>query len=119
MARRAAGGGQGTRLAGVLAPALTPFGADLAPDPRRFVAHCRWLLDQGCAGLAPFGTTSEANSLSVDEREALLAAGVPAERLMPGTGCSALPDSVRLTAHAVRRGCAAVLMLPPFYYKNV
>ena len=111
------------RLGGVFAPVATPFGADLAPDPRRFVAHCRWLLAHGCAGLAPFGTTSEANSLSVDEREALLdallAAGVPADRLMPGTGCCALTDSVRLTAHAVRRSCAAVLMLPPFYYKNV
>jgi 4-hydroxy-tetrahydrodipicolinate synthase len=107
----------------VFAPVTTPFGADLAPDPRRFTAHCRWLLAHGCAGLAPFGTTSEANSLSVGEREALLDAlladGVPADRLMPGTGCCALPDSVRLTAHAVRRGCAAVLMLPPFYYKNV
>ena len=111
------------RLGGVFAPVATPFGADLAPDPRRFVAHCRWLLAHGCAGLAPFGTTSEANSLSVDEREALLdallAAGVPADRLMPGTGCCALTDSVRLTAHAVRHGCAAVLMLPPFYHKNV
>jgi 4-hydroxy-tetrahydrodipicolinate synthase len=107
----------------VLAPALTPFGADLAPDPRRFVAHCRWLLAHGCAGLAPFGTTSEANSLAVGEREALLdallAGGVPADRLVPGTGCCALPDSVRLTAHAVRRGCAGVLMLPPFYYKAI
>jgi 4-hydroxy-tetrahydrodipicolinate synthase len=115
--------GQGRRLGGVFAPVTTPFGADLAPDPRRFTAHCRWLLAHGCAGLAPFGTTSEANSLSVGEREALLDAlladGVPADRLMPGTGCCALPDSVRLTAHAVRRGCAAVLMLPPFYYKNV
>jgi 4-hydroxy-tetrahydrodipicolinate synthase len=51
--------------------------------------------------------------------EALIAAGVPADRLMPGTGCSALPDSVRLTAHAVKSGCAGVLMLPPFYYKGV
>lgn len=113
----------GNRLGGVFAPVATPFGADLAPDPRRLVAHCRWLLEHGCAGLAPFGTTSEANSLSVDEREALLdallAGGIPADRLMPGTGCCALPDSVRLTAHAVRRGCAGVLMLPPFYYKNV
>lgn len=117
------GAGQGKRLGGVFAPVATPFGADLAPDVRRFVRHCRWLLDHGCAGLAPFGTTSEANSLSVGEREALLdallAGGIPADRLMPGTGCCALPDSVRLTAHAVRRGCAAVLMLPPFYYKGV
>jgi 4-hydroxy-tetrahydrodipicolinate synthase len=39
--------------------------------------------------------------------------------MMPGTGCCALPDSVRLTAHAVKLGCAGVLMLPPFYYKGV
>jgi 4-hydroxy-tetrahydrodipicolinate synthase len=111
------------RLSGVLAPVLTPFGADLAPDPVRLVRHCRWLLAHGCSGLAPFGTTSEANSMSVEEREALLDAlvegGVPPARLMPGTGCCALPDSVRLTAHAVRRGCAGALMLPPFYYKGV
>jgi 4-hydroxy-tetrahydrodipicolinate synthase len=111
------------RLEGVLAPVLTPFGADLAPDAGRLVRHCRWLLAHGCAALAPFGTTSEANSLSVDERERLLDAlvegGIPPGRLMPGTGCCALSDSVRLTAHAVRRGCAGVLMLPPFYYKAV
>jgi len=111
------------RLSGVLAPVLTPFRADLAPDPARLVAHCRWLLAHGCAGLAPFGTTSEASSLSADEREALLDAllegGIPPGRLVPGTGCCALPDTVRLTAHAVRRGCAGVLVLPPFYYKGV
>jgi 4-hydroxy-tetrahydrodipicolinate synthase len=38
---------------------------------------------------------------------------------MPGTGCCALTDTVRLTEHAVRAGCAGVLMLPPFYYKGV
>jgi 4-hydroxy-tetrahydrodipicolinate synthase len=110
-------------LGGVLAPVLTPFGADLAPDAPRLAAHCQWLLAHGCAALAPFGTTSEANSLTVDEREwlldALLEAGIPPERLLPGTGCCALPDTVRLTALAVRRGCAGALMLPPFYYKGV
>ena len=125
MAATSGGGprGESPRLAGVLAPVLTPFGGDLAPDPRRLVRLCRWLLDHGCAALAPFGTTSEANSLSVEEREALLdallEAGIPPARLLPGTGCCALTDSVRLTAHAVRRGCAGVLMLPPFYYKGV
>jgi 4-hydroxy-tetrahydrodipicolinate synthase len=111
------------RLAGVLAPVLTPFGPDLSPDGGRLLRHCEWLLAHGCAALAPFGTTSEANSLSVEERERLLDAlvegGIPPARLMPGTGCCALPDTLRLTAHAVRRGCAGVLMLPPFYYKAV
>jgi 4-hydroxy-tetrahydrodipicolinate synthase len=114
---------QARRLGGVIAPVLTPFRQDLSPDPERLVRHCRWLLAHGCAALAPFGTTSEANSLSVDERErlldALLEAGIPPDRLLPGTGCCALPDTVRLTGHAVRRGCAGVLMLPPFYYKAI
>jgi len=113
---------QQKRIKGVLAPVVTPFNKDLSPDPERLSAHCRWLLSQNC-GLAVFGTNSEANSLSVNERiallDALLAADVDPSRMMPGTGCCALSDSVRLTEHAVKAGCAGVLMLPPFYYKGV
>ncbi len=111
------------RLRGVLSPVVTPFRKDYSPDAPRFVRHCKWLLAHGCSGLAVFGTNSEANSLSADERmtllEQLVEGGVPAAQLMPGTGCCALTDSVRLTAHAVKLGCAGALMLPPFYYKGV
>jgi 4-hydroxy-tetrahydrodipicolinate synthase len=107
---------------GVLAPVVTPFTADLQPDAERLVRHCRWLLTRD-VGLAVFGTNSEANSLSVQEKvtllDALIAAGIPPARMMPGTGCCALPDTVELTRRAVRHGCAGVLMLPPFYYKGV
>jgi 4-hydroxy-tetrahydrodipicolinate synthase len=113
---------QTLRIRGVLAPVVTPFTRDLRPDPVRCIAHCRWLLGQNC-GLAVFGTNSEANSLAVDERvallEAVLDAGLDPTRMMPGTGCCALTDTVRLTEHAVKAGCAGVLMLPPFYYKDV
>ncbi len=108
---------------GIWAPALTPMTEDLAPDAERFVAHLRWLLDNGCHGAAIFGTTGEATSFTVDERiallEAALAAGIPGGRLMVGTGCCALGDTLRLTRHAVESGCGSVLMLPPFYYKGV
>ena len=101
---------------------VTPFRSDLSPDAERFVRHCRWLLSQN-VGLAAFGTNSEANSLSADERiellDHLVAAGLDTSRMMPGTGCCALPETVRLTAHAMKVGCAGVLMLPPFYYKGV
>ncbi len=111
-----------TRITGVLSPVVTPFGADLAPDAQRLARHCRWLLSQN-VGLAVFGTNSEANSLSVEEKiellDGLVAAGLDPARMMPGTGCCALPDSVRLTAHAMKLGCGGVLMLPPFYYKGV
>jgi 4-hydroxy-tetrahydrodipicolinate synthase len=111
------------RIEGVLAPVITPFRKDYSPDAERFVAHCRWLLRSGCAGLAVFGTNSEANSLSVSEKkfllEKLVAGGVSPAQLMPGTGHCALSDSIELTRAAVQMGCAGVLMLPPFYYKGV
>jgi len=110
------------RLHGALAPVVTPYTADLAPDTARLIAHCRWLLDND-TGLAVFGTTSEGNSLSVAEKiallDALFDAGLPASRMMPGTGCCAVTDTFALTRHAVQNGCGGVLMLPPFYYKGV
>jgi 4-hydroxy-tetrahydrodipicolinate synthase len=109
-------------MAGVLSPVVTPFKADLVPDADRFIRQCKWLLSQN-VGLAVFGTNSEANSLATEEKiellDRLLAAGVDPARMMPGTGCCALTDSVRLTRHAVKLGCGGVLMLPPFYYKGV
>lgn len=111
-----------TRPQGIYSPVLTPFNADHTPAPDRYLRHCRWLLEQG-VGLAIFGTNSEANSLSLTEKRALLdmllEAGVPPERLMPGTGACALPDTIELTRRAVQAGCGGVLMLPPFYYKGV
>lgn len=110
------------KLGGIFSPVLTPFNADLSPDTDAFIRHCKWLIASE-VGLAVFGTNSEANSLSVSERrgllDALLEAGVPAARLMPGTGCCALTDSVELTKHATSAGVGGVLMLPPFYYKGV
>jgi 4-hydroxy-tetrahydrodipicolinate synthase len=111
------------RIEGVLSPVITPFRKDYSPDEERFVRHCRWLLKSGCAGLAIFGTNSEANSMSVGEKrrllEALVKGGVSPAQLMPGTGHCAISDSIELTRAAVELGCAGVLMLPPFYYKGV
>ena len=111
------------RIEGVLSPVITPFKKDYSPDAERFVRHCKWLLKSGCAGLAVFGTNSEANSMSVGEKrrllEALIKGGVSSANLMPGTGHCAISDSIELTRAAVELGCAGVLMLPPFYYKGV
>lgn len=108
---------------GVYAPILTPVRDDYSPDIERWVTHAHWLLENGCHGLAPFGTTSEANSFSLEERigmlERLVGAGIPAAKMIVGVGCCAFPDTVRLAAHAAELGAGGVLMLPPFYYKDV
>lgn len=108
-------------FAGVLSPVVTPFDADLQPDPRRFVTLCQGLLREGASGLAVFGTNSEANSMAASERmkllDALIEAGVPGAKLMPGTGACSITEAIQTTKHAVEHGCGGVLMLPPFYYK--
>ena len=109
-------------MSGVLAPVVTPFDASYEPDKTRLLEHCRWLLSNNC-GLAVFGTNSEANSLTVDERlhilDTLVEAGIDPKRMMPGTGTCAFGETARLSKHAIELGAAGVLMLPPFYYKDV
>jgi len=110
-------------IRGVMAPILTPFNADLTIAHDLFADHAHHLIKSGCAGLAPFGTTGEALSLGIEERivalERLLDRGIDAKQLIPGTGLTNLPDTIRLTRHAVDRGCAGAMVLPPFYFKNV
>src|SRR4051812_18446568 len=110
-------------FAGVLVPVLTPFTRSGEPDTGRFVAFCRFLLDQGADGLAIFGTTSEANSMSAGERmellDRLIDAGIPAGKLVPGTGACSVTEAATLIRHAVGHGVGGVLMLPPFYYKGM
>mgnify|MGYP002760288668 CR=1 FL=1 len=108
---------------GVLAAGLTPLHADLSLAHEPFVDHTRWLLNHGCDAVLLFGTTGEGLSLSVPERrkglDAVLASGVPANRLLVGTGASALPDAVELTREATRQGVGGVLVLPPFHFRQI
>jgi 4-hydroxy-tetrahydrodipicolinate synthase len=110
-------------LKGLWPPVCTPFGEDGAVDTARIVRHSKALLADGCEGLAILGTTSEANSLSLDERRRIIDAhvegGIEPDRLMPGVGACAVDDVVTLARHAYDVGASGVLMLPPFYYKKV
>jgi 4-hydroxy-tetrahydrodipicolinate synthase len=107
---------------GVNAAVLTAMRDDLSVDLDRMAAHCHWLLGNGCDGLAVMGTTGEANSLGISERiamlEGLVARGVPGAQMLPGTGTTAITDTVLLTQKAREVGCRGALLLPPFYYKN-
>lgn len=107
---------------GVFSAVLTPFKDDLSIDLAAYLDHCRWLMAEGCDGIAALGTTGEANSLSLAERltvlDALVGAGITGDKLILGTGACALPDAIALTKRAVALGAPHVLTLPPFYFKN-
>ena len=110
-------------IKGVFCAASTPVTATGEVDTARFISHAKNLLADGCNGLAVLGTTGEANSFSIAERKALLesavASAISPDHLLPGTGLCALADTVELTQHALSLGVTQVVMLPPFYYKNV
>jgi 4-hydroxy-tetrahydrodipicolinate synthase len=110
-------------MRGVLVPLLTPFNADMSIATDLYAAHAVRLLEQGCAGLVPFGTTGEALSVGIDERinavHALVDAGIDPSVMIPGTGLSNVADTARLSRACLDMGCAGVMTLPPFYYKGV
>ena len=109
-------------VSGLWVATLTPMTADLAVDTPRLAAHCRFLFDAGCDGVAIFGTTGEGPSFSAPERlkamDALLKAGIPARRMILGTGASAITDAAEMNRAATQAGLAGVLMLPSFFFKN-
>ena len=109
-------------LRGVFAPIVTPFRpADGEIDTPWMAEHIAYLRAQGCDGLVAGGTNGEAASLSVTERMQVLetalkhAEGLP---VLAGTGAAALPDAIALTRHAFAAGAAAVLVVPPFFFKR-
>ena len=109
-------------IQGLWCATLTPVGNDGRIDPARFADHVRWLFTQGVQGIAPFGTTGEGQSFSLDERragvDALLAGGIAGSRIVAGTGCASLAETIALSKHAVQAGCRACLVLPPFFWKD-
>ena len=110
-------------MRGVWAASLTPVDPQGMIDVDRWSAHARWLLDNGCHGIAVFGTTGETQAFSVAERktalETLIARDVPANRIMVGIGCCARADTVTLAKHALELQVTRQLALPPFFYKGV
>ena len=112
-----------TKLRGVIAAVATPVAEDGSPDTARATKLARYLIDNGCDGLNVLVTTGVATSFSLDERKRVLdaynAAGLPLDRMMVGTGASAVADAVALTRYASELGFAGALVLPPFYYKGV
>ena len=110
-------------IKGLIAPILTPFDNQLKVEQTMYNELAKSLIENGCSGLAPFGTTGEALSLGNKERmnalEALINSGIKPEILIPGTGLCNLPDTIAITKHAVNLGCHGVMTLPPFYFKGM
>jgi 4-hydroxy-tetrahydrodipicolinate synthase len=107
---------------GVYTALVTPLTATGEVDYPAFSVLVDWQRAHGVAGVVVSGTTGEAASLSVAEREQVIATVrkcTPDLKVIAGTGCSNLPETIHLSRFAQQHGCDAIVVIPPFYYKNV
>jgi 4-hydroxy-tetrahydrodipicolinate synthase len=108
---------------GLFTASLTPMNDDLSVNYKALIEHINWLLNNGSNGICLLGTTGEANSFSIEERmdvlDEVIDANIDPQRLLVGTGTCVISDTIILTQHAVSKGVGGVLMLPPFYYKDL
>ena len=111
------------KIHGTYCAALTPFNVDYSINKKLLLDHCRYLLSQKIDGIAIFGSTGEGNSLSVEEKldaiNFLIENKIDPKKLLPGTGLSSIKDTVKFTKTVGKMNVRGVLVLPPFYYKNV
>lgn len=111
-------------LGGVYAAAVTPLKSDLTPDLEAIPQFLGFLARRGCHGALLMGTTGEGPSFAPQERAAILQAAVqvrqehPGFHLFAGTGTPSLEETVELTRTAFDLGVDAVVVLPPYYYRN-
>ena len=109
-------------LAGLWTAVVTPIDSGYRCDVARLAAHCRHLFDQGCDGVALFGTTGEGPAFGAGDRrrvlDELLAIGLPPERLIVSASTASLPDSIDLARQATRADVAGVLLMPPFFFRD-
>jgi 4-hydroxy-tetrahydrodipicolinate synthase len=94
----------------------TPIGPDLRPDHQRLIARIRRLFDQGCDGVALFGTTGEGPAFSVEDRtealSAVVAAGIDPQKIIVSVSALPVVDVVHLARQATELGVHGVLLMP-------
>ncbi len=107
----------------VYAAALIPMRSDLTIDEGELLFHCNDLIRRGCQGIALFGTTGEGPSFSLKERTVALnrivSSGFDPRKIIVANGSSGIHDTVELAREVQKHGCAALLVAPPSFYKNV
>ncbi|MFL5581870.1 MAG: dihydrodipicolinate synthase family protein, partial [Gemmatimonadaceae bacterium] len=111
------------KLAGVLAPVVTPFRSNGAVDTAAFVTNVRAHLRAGLSGVLVAGSTGEAALLREAERARLVAMArevVPKSKwVLAGVGAESTWQAVERARDAAREGADLALALPPHYFAGM
>lgn len=109
------------RLRGSVCPVVTPFNERDEVDEGKLRELIDWQLDNGTHGISVTGTTGEPSSLTLEERERVMAIAVEhvAGRVpvILGTGSTNHKETLYLTKRAEELGADAALVIVPYYNK--
>lgn len=112
-----------SRRFGLSAAASTPFHDNGQINHALLIEHVQWCLANGCGSVTLFGTTGEGASIALAERErvfgALAAHRISGDLIVSGVAAVPVMDAAAQARAALDFGCRALLLAPPFYFKNV
>jgi 4-hydroxy-tetrahydrodipicolinate synthase len=107
---------------GVIPAITTNLKADLSVDHDALAAHCRWMIDSGCTGLVCCGSLGEAQTLTLDEKIAVVRTAVAAVggRAPVALGIASLTtvEAVAMAQAAQAAGAKGLMVLPPYVYSS-
>ncbi|MBX3736055.1 MAG: dihydrodipicolinate synthase family protein [Candidatus Didemnitutus sp.] len=107
---------------GVIPAITTNLKADLSVDHDALAAHCRWMIESGCTGIVCCGSLGEAQTLTFDEKIAVVRTAVAAvgERAPVALGIASLTtvEAVAMAKAAQAAGAKGLMVLPPYVYSS-
>ena len=109
-----------SKIKGIYAAGLSILNADLSLNIEKTILHSEKIIDQGCHGVAIFGSTGQAQLISVAEKIGLLNKLFNSKykkNYIIGTGLNSLVETINLMRLATSLGFKKFLIMPPAYYK--
>ena len=109
-----------SKINGIYAASMSVINDDLTLDVKKTIQHAEMIIDQGCHGAAIFGSTGQAQLISISEKINLLnqlSTSKYKEKYIIGTGLNSLSETINLMSVARSLDFKKFLIMPPAFYK--
>ena len=109
-----------SKIKGIYAAGMSVLNDDLSLNVEKTISHSEKLIEQGCHGVAIFGSTGQAQLISVSEKINLLnklSLSKFKKDFLIGTGMNSLSETINLMKISSSLGFGKFLIMPPAYYK--
>ena len=109
-----------SKIKGIYAASMSLFNKDLSLNISKTISHAEKIIDQGCHGVVIFGSTGQAQLISIGEKISLLnelSQSSYRDKFLIGTGLNSLSETINLMKVATSLNFNNFLIMPPAYYK--